>query len=300
MAALHLCHPVYTLDGGQLLSSGSTLTEETLNRIILSNKIVRERAFSVLAHGSIKTDLLDFLHQPPYNAIFSEPEKIPDLMTIMAFVCHGPAVLESLDYFKKNDFYTYRHILIVFALTTLLAGDLISSYHDMMQETAAGPCHDLGKICVPLHILKKSDPLTHEERDILEHHAAAGFVLLCYYLKDKNDLAARVALNHHERRNGSGYPGGIKHIDRLVEIVAVCDIYDALVSQRPYRPISYGNRTALEEITLLAEKGEISWEGVKALISHNRRKKPHYSQVAVSIEKRGTPPSGSAYGVIAA
>jgi HD-GYP domain-containing protein (c-di-GMP phosphodiesterase class II) len=170
----------------------------------------------------------------------------------------------------------------------------------MVRETAAGPCHDLGKICVPLHILKKTDPLTREERDILEHHAAAGFVLLCYYLKDKNDLAARVALNHHERRNGSGYPGGIKHIDRLVEIVAVCDIYDALVSQRPYRPISYDNRTALEEITLLAEKGEISWEGVKALISHNRRKKPHYSQVAVSIEKRGSPPLGSVYGVIAA
>ncbi len=206
MAALHLCHPVHTLDGGQLLSSGSTLTEETLDQIILSNKTVRERAFSVLDHGSIKTDLLDFLHQPPYNAIFSEPEKIPDLMTVMAFVNHTPAVLESLDYFKKNDFYTYRHILIVFALTTLLAGDLISSYHDMMQETAAGPCHDLGKICVPLHILKKSDPLTREERDILEHHAAAGVVLLCYSVKDKNDLAARVALNHHERRNGSGIP----------------------------------------------------------------------------------------------
>ncbi len=300
MAALHLRHPVHTLNGRQLLSSGVTLTEETLDRLILSNKTVPERSFSVLAHGSTQTDLLDFIRQPPYNAIFSEPERIPDLMTIMAFVCHGPPVLESLDYFKKNDFYTYRHILIVFALTTLLSCDLISSQQDMVQGTAAGPCHDLGKICVPLHILKKSSPLTSEERDILEHHTAAGFVLFCYYLKDKNNLVARVALNHHERRDGSGYPGGMKLIDRLVEIVAVCDIYDALVSQRPYRPVSYDNRTALEEITLLAEKGKISWEGVKALISHNRRKKPHYGQVAVSIEKRGSPPPGSVYGVIAA
>lgn len=299
MAVLHLRHPVHTLMGRQLLSPGTPLTEETLDQLILSNETVGGKAFSVLAHGSIRTDLLDFIHEPPYNAIFSDPEKIPHLMTIMAFVYQVPAVLDSLDYFKHNEFYTYRHILIVFALTTLLSGDLISSLQDMVKATSAGPCHDLGKICVPLHILKKSDPLTREERDILEHHTAAGFVLLSYYLKDKNDLGARVALNHHERRNGSGYPGGIKLMDRLVELVVICDIYDALVSERPYRSVSYDNRTALEEITLLAEKGEISWEGVKALISHNRRKKPHYSQVAVSTEKRGTSPSESVYGVIA-
>lgn len=138
MATLHLCHPVYTPDGRELLSSGAALTEETLDQVILSNKRVSERSFSVLAHGSVKKDLLEFLHQPPYDAIFSEPEKISDLMTVMAFVNHTPAVLESLDYFKHHDFYTYRHILIVSALTTLLSGDLISSQYDMMQETAAG------------------------------------------------------------------------------------------------------------------------------------------------------------------
>jgi hypothetical protein len=91
MAALHLRHPVHTLDGGQLLPAGATLTEETLDQLVLSNKTGPDRSFSVLDHGSIKADLLDFLHQPPYNAIFSEPEKIPDLMTVMAFVNHGPA-----------------------------------------------------------------------------------------------------------------------------------------------------------------------------------------------------------------
>ncbi len=132
---------------------------------------------------------------------------------------------------------------------------------------------------------------------MLEHHAAAGYILLCYHLKDKNNLVARVALNHHERRNGAGYPEGIKQTDRLIEIVAVCDIYDALVSRRPYRAAPYDNRTALEEITLLAEKGEISWEALNALISHNRRKKPHYSRVIAFMEKRGVPPPKNVYGV---
>jgi hypothetical protein len=79
MASLNLCHPVHTIDGGQLLSSGAALTEETLDQIIFSNKAELDRSFSMLDHGSIKTDLLDFLQHPPYDAIFSEPEKIPDL-----------------------------------------------------------------------------------------------------------------------------------------------------------------------------------------------------------------------------
>ncbi|MDY6951474.1 MAG: hypothetical protein SWE60_08180, partial [Thermodesulfobacteriota bacterium] len=85
----------------------------------------------------------------------------------------------------------------------------------------------------------------------------------------------------------------------LVEIVVASDVYDALISKRPYRATSYDNRTALEEITALAETNQISWDVVKALIARNRASKPHYSECVVSAEKRGTPPSDSAYGVIA-
>jgi len=80
---------------------------------------------------------------------------------------------------------------------------------------------------------------------------------------------------------------------------AVSDVYDALISLRPYRPVSYDNRTALEEITGMAERNEIGWDVVKALIAHNRKDKPHYSEVAISTEKRGTPPGGNVYGVTA-
>ena len=150
------------------------------------------------------------------------------------------------------------------------------------------------KTIVPLNILKKSTPLTLNERDILENHAAAGFLLLSYYYQDVNNPGAKVARDHHERRDGSGYPCGTRLNDPMVEIVAVSDVYDALISQRPYRAVSYDNRTALEEITGMAEKNEIGWEVVKALIGHNRKDKPHYSEVTVSVEKRGTPPRPSA------
>lgn len=165
--------------------------------------------------------------------------------------------------------------------------------------SATGPTHDIGKICVPLPILKKTMPLTKTERGFIEHHTAAGYVLLGYYYKDVQHLACKAALDHHERRDGSGYPRGMLLWDPMVEIVAVGDIYDALIRPRPYRSGSYDNRTTLEEITEMAERGKIGWDTLKVLVAHNRRSRPHYSEITISAEKRGTPPSYNVYGVIA-
>jgi HD-GYP domain-containing protein (c-di-GMP phosphodiesterase class II) len=253
----------------------------------------------MLHYGSVKEDLLHLLSLPPYQVIFADQEQIADLINIMETVHFALPIVQSLEYFKQHDFYTYRHILVVSALSTLLAKDLVSNYQKRIQEAATGPTHDFGKICVPLHILKRAEPLTRSELGIVEHHTAAGYVLVSYYLKDSQNLAAKVARDHHERRDGSGYPRGIRLMEPMVEIVAVCDVYDALISSRPYRPISYDNRTALEEITSMAERNQIRWEAVKALVACNRKSKPHYSQCEISVEKRGTPPPGNVYGVIA-
>jgi HD-GYP domain-containing protein (c-di-GMP phosphodiesterase class II) len=83
----------------------------------------------------------------------------------------------------------------------------------------------------------------------------------------------------------------------MVEIVAICDIYDALTSRRPYRPVSFDNRTALEEITKMAEKNEVSWEVVQALVAHNRKGKPHFTECSISLDKRGVTPPNNLYGI---
>ena len=84
----------------------------------------------------------------------------------------------------------------------------------------------------------------------------------------------------------------------MVEIIAVCDIYDALLSPRPYRPTSYDNRTALEEITEMAQRGKLSLDVVKILVSHNRKDKTHFREFRLSTEKRGTAPAENLYGII--
>jgi len=140
--------------------------------------------------------------------------------------------------------------------------------------------------------------LRRSERAHLEHHTMAGFALLGYYLRDSKKFSCIVARDHHERGDGSGYPRGIRLEDRMVEIVVTCDVYDALISARPYRKSSFDNRTAVEELTTMAEEGKIGWEVVRFLVSRSRKGRPPMEECAVSQEKRGIPPEGNLYGIV--
>jgi HD-GYP domain-containing protein (c-di-GMP phosphodiesterase class II) len=298
MSIVTLTHPVHTLDNRLLLPAATNLTPEALGSLIESNTADSEKPCRLLDYGSVINDMMKCLSQPPYSEIFSDKDETSGLLDLMATVYLIPSVLRSLDYFRMYDFHTYRHILLVFALSTLLAKDLNPDYKDRIREAATGPTHDCGKICIPQRILRKTAPLTRREKKIVDHHAAAGYVLLSYYLKDSNNLSAIVARDHHERKDGSGQPRGIRLDDLMVEIVAASDVYDALISPRPYRPVSYDNRTALEEITGMAERGEIGWDVVKALVAHNRKSKPDFRDSSVSGEKRGAPPPGNVHGIV--
>ncbi len=298
MPKLTLRHPIHTLDNQLLLAPGAFLTQETLDSFISSDRPYSYPTHPLLLHGSVKEDCLNFINSPPYGVIFSDKKEANNLLKILEAVHLPIPILQSLDYFKQHDFCTYAHILMVFALSTLLAKDLIPDYEECIRLSATGPTHDIGKICVPLHILKKTTPLSRTERGFIEHHAAAGYVLINYYYKDIQPLACRVALDHHERRDGAGYPRGNVLKDPLVEIIAVSDIYDALIVPRTYRSTAYDNRAALEEITKMAEQNKIGWDGVKALIAHNRQSKPDYREIKISTEIRSTPPSDNVYGII--
>jgi len=299
MPEVTLDYPVYSLNRHLVLPAGTVLSEKVLRALISSSIATDQQKVPFLQFETVREDILHFITQPPGDAIFSNEEDLAEVLALMDNVQFTRPILDSVRYFKELDPYTYRHILMVFAYSTLLSKELIPNYRTRIREAATGPLHDFGKICVPVEILKKKSPLTREERKALEHHTRAGYVLLCYYSQDIENLAANVARNHHERRNGSGYPRGIHLNDHLVEIVAVCDIYDALTSQRPYRPVSFDNRSALEEITVMAEKNEVSWEVVQALVAHNRKKKTHFSECSVSLEKRGILPPNNVYGILA-
>ena len=307
MLNILLQYPIHTLEGKELVPAGVTLTEDVVREVIASNTGPPAKSMPLMQFGSVKNDISQFFAAPPYKEIFDNPldtgdavADSEDVLNIMEQVTLPVPVLESMAYFREYDFHTYRHMLMIFALSSLLAKMLVPDYHRRIDHATAGPSHDLGKVCIPLDILMKCDPLTLEERNILFQHSVAGYVLICYYTGDLEDFSAKVARDHHERRDGSGYMRGVKLKDPMVEIVAVSDVYDALISPRPYRPASFDNRTALEELTFMAQRGQIGWEVVQALISLNRKDKQYFGSLKVALEKRGTPPPDSVYGKTAA
>lgn len=293
-------YPVKTLDGIELLPEGTELTEEILEELANRNDSASYDSLSFMDYGRIRQDLFVFINYPPYHIFFSDLEEFQYILKIMESVKLPLPVLESMEYFRQNDFQTYRHSLMVFIISILLAKNLLPENIEFFGKVTISSTHDIGKICVPLEILKKSTPLTKNEHKHLKHHAVAGYALLIYFLRDHKSFIAKLALNHHERRDGSGYPRGIELTNKIVEIIAVADVYDALLMPRSYRPISYDNRTALELITTMAESGVVGWDVLKALIAQNRIEKPNYHKIVIPEEKRGKAPSGNLYGKIEA
>jgi len=98
--------------------------------------------------------------------------------------------------------------------------------------------HDFGKVATPDRILLKPGPLTAEERRVMELHTVIGYDLLRDSDSPLLDVAAKIALWHHERWDGAGYPQGLAGDEIPIEarIASVADVFDSLIRPRPYRP----------------------------------------------------------------
>jgi putative nucleotidyltransferase with HDIG domain len=158
------------------------------------------------------------------------------------------AVFQSLlglaNALEAKDAYTRGHSERVAALARALA--LRAGLPRGRAETIAqaGLLHDLGKIAVPERILTKAGPLISEEWALMRRHPVAGAQIVSPL--EFFDEGAVIVRHHHERQDGSGYPDGLagESIPLGARIVAIADVYDALTSERPYRP-ALSHREAL-------------------------------------------------------
>lgn len=136
-----------------------------------------------------------------------------------------------------RDTETGNHILRMAKYSRLIAEEMGLNQEQCELIEFAAPMHDIGKIGIPDHILLKPGKLTPEEFEIMKKHPMIGFQILQHSPSKFLSLGAEIALGHHEKFDGSGYPRGAKAGEIALEarIVAVADVYDALTSSRPYK-----------------------------------------------------------------
>jgi putative two-component system response regulator len=167
---------------------------------------------------------------------------------------------------EAKDAYTQGHVERVSNLARTIGQKMGLSAREIEALRFGGVLHDIGKIGISEAILNKPGPLNPEEWKVMKGHTDAG-EKICLPLKKNLGRALKVVRHHHEKLDGSGYPDGLKGEEISIEarIMAVVDIYDALVTARPYRK-AMGRKAAFEILHQEAREGKLDKKVVELLM----------------------------------
>lgn len=152
-------------------------------------------------------------------------------------VARNPGALISLARLKTADDYTYMHSVAVCALMVALARQIGLNEAQTRIAGMAGLLHDLGKAAIPLQVLNKPGRLSDEEFELVKSHPRKGWEMLQQAETPVDAAVLDACLHHHERVDGTGYPNQLPpaHLSTLARMTAICDVYDAITSDRPYK-----------------------------------------------------------------
>ena len=193
-----------------------------------------KRASKIVAKG--REAVVSMFQEARMGKAIEADAAAPLVEEISNSVLRNPGALISLARLRTADDYTYMHSVAVCALMIALARQLGLDEQQTREAGMAGLLHDLGKAMIPNEILNKPGKLTDEEFAIVKTHPAEGHKLLLEG-KGISEITKDVCLHHHEKVDGSGYPKGqnSETMSLFAKMGAVCDVYDAITSTRPYK-----------------------------------------------------------------
>ena len=199
----------------------------------------------------LKLGSVDYLHKPCHPAIVLQRVKIHlalhnQNMILETRVRERTRELEDtqLEIIRRlgrageyRDNETGMHVvrMSLYCFRLALAANVPKAQAELLQ--LAAPMHDIGKIGIPDNILLKPGKLTEDERALMQRHTLIGAEIIGVHSSDLLSIARDIALTHHERWDGKGYPNGLveESIPFGGRVAAICDVFDALTSERPYK-----------------------------------------------------------------
>jgi putative nucleotidyltransferase with HDIG domain len=230
------------VEGGQTEETVAAEVEATLVQVATPGKpplridVAQEAARAARICAKSKQAVTSMFHEARMGKALNADDALPIVEEITTSVARNPGALIGLARLKNKDDYTYMHSVAVCALMVSLARQLELDDEHVRQAGLAGLLHDIGKMMIPPEILNKPGKLTDAEFETVKNHPAEGHKLLLEG-SGISDIALDVCLHHHEKVDGSGYPEHLsdEQISLYAKMGAVCDVYDAITSDRPYK-----------------------------------------------------------------
>ncbi|MBO4421612.1 MAG: HD-GYP domain-containing protein [Lachnospiraceae bacterium] len=255
---MELARDIYSRNDQMVLGRGSVLDAQKISKIMFysvetitvykmneeSEKTLTEKlkASVEFREFSQRYDKTVNYFKDSVNGVITENREIDgeellgEIEDIIDQAGNNSRIFNMLHCIRDYDEMTYVHSVNVSLICNCFAKWLEMSEEEKQIITLGGLLHDIGKICIPRDILLKPDTLTAEEYEIVKTHTTRGHEIL----KDKrvDDRIKMIALQHHERADRTGYPYGKSgdEIEPFAMIVAIADVYDAMTSDRVYRP----------------------------------------------------------------
>lgn len=253
---------VYVAEGKEDPEPVKELEQKTLSASVKNNisKTRKSDPAKVELSESIKkrvSEGIQFLYNDTESTAFTSTSA-NITKNLLKAIDDNEAVAVDISALKTSDEYTFKHSVDVATMSMIVAKKMGMGKDDVYNIGIAGLLHDMGKSKIPPDILNKPAKLTDEEFEVMKQHSVYGYRIL----KNKNDFAVPIAtavLQHHEKVNGTGYPMGVtsEKIIPYAKILSVVDVYDALVTERPYKD-AMSQRNAIEIIMSMTAELDIT------------------------------------------
>lgn len=247
-ANMILAKPLYDSINRVLLASGTIMTGEYIRKLkirglpgfYVEDELAKDIDIQDHITQELRNEGVEALRKGDIDACMSVAKRI-----VEQILNNPPINIDMID-LRTYDDYTYRHSVNVAVMSTIVGLNLGYNRATLKELSISAMLHDIGKLMLNPAILNKPGPLTEEECRHIRQHPQMGF----NFLRQRMDISSKIragVLSHHENEDGSGYPNGFvrDEIYIFAKIIHVVDVFDALVSKRPYK-LPYAKSEAVE------------------------------------------------------